>query len=141
MLTAINTKVSQKIENAITYSNGINNADVNDMNDDNLNTITKSKIAVNEEVSISKNYDPRYKSTVIGIQEFVPGSELTEVVRSYDNNAVASFKPNPFVTFDGGLKLLASKTIHMDVINNLSDGVLYGVNIDLSGYTQLGVNV
>jgi len=102
--------------------------------------ITKSNIKNGDEIVIPKPHDPYYKSVVLGVQEFVEGETKTEIIRTYDNTTKSSFEYNPYVSWDDGLALITSKTIHMDPIRELEDGItLYKTTIDLSEYKDLAI--
>jgi len=72
---------------------------------------------------------------VYGVREFVGGSELTNLISTFDNADSDDFKPNQSILFDGSIKL-ADKIVIEDMVDEgvLDTGNLYTFTVNKTSY-------
>lgn len=72
---------------------------------------------------------------VYGVREFVGGSELTNLISTFDNADSDDFKPNQSILFDGSIKL-ADKIVMEDMVDEgvLDTGNLYTFTVNKTSY-------
>lgn len=107
-----------------------------------LLSVAKSKIAAGEEVAIQKEYDPAYRSLVLGVQEFINTglTDVAEVARVYDNNSASSFEPNPNLLFAStGLSLIRMKTLKMEALYDADSEYIFIADVDGGGFEDWSV--
>lgn len=75
---------------------------------------------------------------VYGVREFVGGSELTNLISTFDNADSDDFKPNQSILFDGSIKL-ADKIVMEDMVDEgvLDTGNLYTFTVNKTSYNGI----
>lgn len=75
---------------------------------------------------------------VYGVREFVGGSELTNLISTFNNADSDDFKPNQSILFDGSIKL-ADKIVIEDMVDEgvLDTGNLYTFTVNKTSYNRI----
>lgn len=113
---------------------GIGNTNVKEVTK--LNVIASESTPYTHTVALDK---PIVDSDIVyGVREFVGGSELTNLISTFDNADLDDFKPNQSILFDGSIKL-ADKIVMEDMVDEgvLDTGNLYTFTVNKTSYNGI----